>query len=127
MGIIKDRELQNIYYHTSFNKEVSKLLKGYSNRHDFLEWFSSRLILLDDPEYDELDNYKSFERLTDTPQPLYSLTYRHKEKNIRILYCKNDDRKVYLLSCAFDEKNKSDYQLAIGRALNRKLQWEVLL
>lgn len=124
MGIIKDTNFENIYLHSAFAKELIKAAKGYGDLFDFQKWLRTKLSALDDPNFNESMYPKTYELLKHLPYPIYSLRFRHGQKNIRILYIKGENRKIYFLSCAFDEKRPSDYDNAIKLALKRKDEWE---
>ena len=116
MGITPLEEYTHIFVDNSFPKELEKCLSGYSNIKGFNEWFLFSLNILDDPE-SKLE-YPRFEPIE---KGIYSMRYKGK-KNIRILFCKSKGF-IKILSCAFEENDKSDYELAKKRVRKRKKQY----
>ena len=111
MGITPLQEFAHIFVDNSFPKELEKCLSGYSNRQEFNDWFLFSLNILNDPE-----SRLEYPRFEPIEKGIYSMRYRGK-KNIRILFCKSNGF-VKILSCAFEENNKSDYELAKKRVRN---------
>lgn len=116
MGIILLDDFQHIYADSSFEKELQKCLSGYPNVEHFYDWFLASLNILDDP--DVCMKYPKFEHIESN---IYSMRYKGK-KNIRILFCKSKGL-IKILSCAFEEKNSSDYDLAKKVVRQRKKQY----
>lgn len=116
MSIIHLEEYLHIYVDKSFQKELLKCLSGFPNTKHFNEWFAFSLSILDDPERNFLLEFpKRFEQIEEN---IYSMRYKGK-KNIRILFCKSQGL-IQILSCAFIERNKSDYDLAKTKVRDRK-------
>ena len=121
----KLEEYTHIYYHPRFFAELGKLLKGYSKVEKFNSWFSDKMALLDEKHSKDLimEYPKSYEPIK-KEKDIYCITYRHGEKNIRILFqitTINDS--VNILLKAFDEKNtKADYDIAKEVVRKRKFK-----
>lgn len=116
MGIILLDGFNHIYVDSSFNKELQKCLMGYSNIDHFTKWYMASLQILDDPDIGL--EYPRFEHIENN---IYSMRYKGK-KNIRILFCKSKGL-IKILSCAFEEKSKSDYELSKRIVRQRKKQY----
>lgn len=108
-------KLNNIFFLDKASEELCKITKNWSHKDKFQKWLFDRLAQLDDNNNVHLDYPRWFESIDE----LYAITYRHREKNIRILYCiENDITKILL--CSFDEKNtKGDYTKAKTNARQR--------
>lgn len=117
MGIIPIEEYTYILADTSFFKELKKCLTGYPNVKEFNDWFLFSLNILDDPE-----NRLEYPRFEHIEKNIYSMRYKGK-KNIRILFCKSKGF-IKILSCAFEENNSSDYEMAKKVVRKRKKQYE---
>lgn len=116
METIKIPEFNNIFILSPCEKEITKLKSGFSKSKKFELWLLESLRKLDDPEIDCSDFPRRFEPIQGN---IYCITYRNKEKNIRILYNNSNNGVINILLCAFDEKKDSDYALAIVAAKKR--------
>lgn len=115
---LKMPEFNNIYIFSQCEKEIDKLLNGFSHNEKFRQSLRVRLKKLNDPEINCLDFPNEFEHIEGN---IDAITFRHKEKNIRILYNFNKRGIIYILLCAFDEKKTpSDYQNALRIAKFRE-------
>lgn len=111
-------KFKHIYMASACLKEIKKITSGSSIQNDFQNWLLDRLREIDDDKISYVDiNSKRFERIDE----FYNITYRHSEKNIRILFSRETNGKIYILLCAFDEKNTdSDYKKAKRLARQRR-------
>lgn len=103
-----DNELEDMLEKSGYKQSF---LKKYQKSLRFLEGLKTRCYI---------GNSKLFEKLLDEDN-LYSIKL-FGEKNIRILFIFmtiNDENKAILLN-AFEEKDKSDYEIAIKVANSRK-------
>lgn len=119
----KLEEYDRVYIFNKFYNELLKILKGYSKAKHFSRWLDENIALLDKYDILELtrEKPKMFEHIEDD---IYCIRYRHKEKNIRILFqitTINDS--VSILLKAFDEKKTdADYDKAKKVARKRKFK-----
>lgn len=119
MDIINIPELENIFIHERAMDELNKIKKGWSHSRKFDTWLLERLRQMNDVNF----NYSDYRKFFEPIEEFYAITYRHNEKNIRILYSVEDNIKKILL-CSFDEKNSSaDYARAKQRARQRLKQY----
>lgn len=127
MGIIKLTEYRGIkfthlYASNACIKELTKIIKGSSINKDFQIWLLNRLREIDDLSlfsYLEI-NPKRFEKIG----RFYNITYRHTEKNIRILFSREDNGEVNILLCAMDEKKTSADYKRLQRLAEKRLREE---
>ncbi len=116
MDIIRLSDFKRIYQVTAYQKELTKVLNGFGDS-DFISWYLTQLRLLDDTEINFISEFeRRFEYFGDG---LYGITYRHKKKNIRILFTISKAKQIVILLCPFDEKNKSDYKKNFEKAKKR--------
>lgn len=113
------RLLDRVYAVDSLQHEIDELFDNKAELKKYNNWLLARVQQLNDPNIDCVFEYpRLFEKLKGYSD-LYSITYRHSKKNMRILYTFRDDGSLYLLLCGFDEKSKSDYAKAAKKALRR--------
>ena len=119
----KLEEYDRVYFFNKFYDDLPKILKGYSKVKHFNKWLDESIALLDKNDILELtrEKFNTFEHIEDD---IYCIRYRHKVKNIRILFqitTINDS--VSILLKAFDEKKtKADYDKAKRVARKRKFK-----
>ena len=111
MDIIRMVEFPNLVFTSRFYKDLNKILKGYSNAKAFEKWLLARLSQLNEPDF----NYNEYPNWFEPINDLFVITYRHREKNIRMFYSVEGGT-VKLLLCSFDEKKKADYTLGYNAA-----------
>ena len=117
MATIGIPEYKNIKMIKSFPAELDKLLKGYGCEKKFRIWFLDALGKLNDTGYPYHEHPRDFESLG---QGLFALTYRNREKNIRIIYHVEKNGIIKLLLSVFDEKTThADYNFYINQAKTR--------
>ncbi len=114
MDIIKLANYNNIYVHSSVEKELSKLLKGWSDSAKFQQWLFDRFHEIDDVYFD----YRNRSRVFGYIDEFFAIKFRNKTKNLRLL-CAVENEKIYVLLCAFDEKKSADYLNAKRLARDR--------
>lgn len=109
---------QHLYISELCLKEIQKLVKGSGIQKDFFLWLLSR--------FREIDDCHDFSYIMEFPKkyekigPYFNMTYRHKEKNIRILFFVEDNGNVNIFLAAMDEKKtSSDYHRIIKLADKR--------
>ncbi|WP_141826047.1 type II toxin-antitoxin system RelE/ParE family toxin [Clostridium sp. KNHs216] len=119
MAIIPLGKFHRIFINNRCLKEIEVVTNGYSYKKDFQEWLYDSLSELDDPQNDYISIFpKKFEHLS---KDLYAITYRHGEKNVRIIFSRSDNGYACILLCCFDEKNtKAHYKRYIALANKRK-------
>ena len=114
----KLKNYKTIFIHENVSKEIVKATKGWGDAKDFEKWLYDRFAQLDYCNSVHLNYPRLFEPI----EELFAITYRHRAKNIRILYSLENDT-VKILLCAFDEKNtKADYTKAKNTARQRLKQ-----
>lgn len=113
MGINKIKEYKHISIHSQCETEIKKLNKGYPYAKKFQEWLGTKLLCLDDLELQVLKDFpRQFEFIE---KDLYAITYRHQQKNIRILFTVSKNG-IKILMCAFNEGGMPDYDRAKKQA-----------
>lgn len=123
MEIIKQIDFSRIYYLDAFDRDLSKLYnRDKDSLHKYQNWLSKKLLLMDGSDIEDLIQLKGFEKIQGIKQDFFSIRNLSLPGNPRVLFFiddRNKKRSVYLLSVAFLEKNKSDYDKAIDVALDR--------
>ncbi len=110
-------ELERIYYIEPFEKELQSLFKkSITEYKTYQKYLLSCLNVLDKSE--EHLKTKPFEHLVVDGYEMYRIKSKSKKKNIRVIYFYTYNDDIYLL-CAFEEKNKSDYNNNIQKAKKR--------
>ena len=112
MEIYNYESLGNIFYLSSFKRELSKLKKDNPN---YAKWLDRKIKILSQDAAGATDGIH-FEKLSS--QQLYSIRRPSKNNERVIYYIITDDNSVILLT-AFAEHNDSDYQRSIERANQR--------
>lgn len=108
MGIIKLKEYNRIWVVDSFYKELRILLSGYGKAKEFYVWFDTRLKMLDAKDLNVISEFpKQFETIKNQPG-IYCITYRNRQKNIRVLFTIDKTNNRVLLY-PFNERRKNDY------------------
>ncbi len=117
-----DIEFKHLYASALCLKEIAKIIRGSGIERDFQRWLLDRFREIDDIEsfsYVEV-NKKRYEKIGE----FFNITFRHKEKNVRILFSREENGKVNILLCAMDEKKtKSDYK-QLQRLAEKRLKEE---
>ncbi len=111
-------EFPHILMDKRCKKELDSLLSGYGDANHFLKWFVARLFDLNDLDINCSLAYPKYFEKAHGCESIFVITYRKKKKNIRILYTLSHGQ-VRILLCSFDEKSKSDYDVAIRKAKGR--------
>jgi len=117
MEPIKLSDFNRIYMVKQFESELNDLLAGSSLSAPFRTWFIDVLMLIDKTTVqDAIAQWPR--RIEHIEGNIYAITFRKKEKNIRVLFASMPER-IELLCCAFEEKRSNDYLRAVKLAKQR--------